>query len=596
MKTDDELMRFYRDGRQYELTDAERERLHNLPAFLAEMDAVPAIGTATAPAAEVSAEPKDAATFSNYTAKVVKKRLCFFAKSIQDIRTDLLTRTGDWPRQVGSTLFVFQADKSDGKQRYLTFTRPPALFAWIREKLTPQWKSGNGGAQDSIGVNFVTHEQLYQSLHANSRHYEGISRAPHWPERKDQFYDYGGALPPPSDRHRVFWQLIDFFCLADETYRLLAAAFFIAPAYYRTNATGTAGEMPQPLPRPLWLVDTVDAQRSGKSTLVKMDALLYGAAPLDVTMNQLTRNADEVLKRILSVPGRQKRIFLIDNITATIKDGTLASWVTSATLSGRAAYGHGDETRANDFTFAITVNGAEIDSDTATRAYTIKVRKRDEEYHSATGLTWEADVARFIAENRRQIFADILDMLDHAVPRQSDSRFPDFDATVLSAVCSTDEEFAACRARIEADATGANVDVELADEFTEAVENYLEALRKDYAVAEFDPNLPTLLTHATLKKILDQATGRLHEQSTKQIRTLLKSGLAERFSKKNPRLNRNDGHGGKYPEGIIYGVHLIGNATETAFQIVDLVPGNGGVMRSDVQRSTGTVKAATMRS
>lgn len=539
-------------------------------------------------------------TFSNYTEMVEKvsgkDRTYCHARPIKEVRADLLTRTGNWPRQIGSTLFVFQADKSDGNQRYLTFTKPPALFAWIRENLTPQWKSGNGGAQDSNGTNYVTMEQLYQSLHAHATHYEGISRAPHWPERQDQFYDYGGDLPPPSGGHRAFWQLIDFFCLADETYRLLAAAFFLAPMYYETSATGTAGEMPQPLPRPLWLVDTVDAQGSGKSTLVKMNALLYGAAVLDVTMSQLTRNADEVLKRILSVEGRQKRIFLIDNVTGTIKDGTLASWVTSATLSGRAAYGHGDETRANDFTWAITVNGAEIDTDTATRAYTVKVRKRDEEYHSANGLKWEADVTQYITRNRRQIYADILDLLDRAKSRESDSRFPDFDATVLSAVCETDEQFAACRARIEADATGANVDAELAAEFTEAVENYLEALWTEYAVTEYDPNLPTLLTVAVVKKILDDASGKLHEMSTKQVRTLLKCGLADHFSKKSTRLNRNDGHGGKYPDGIIYGVHLTGDATETAFQIIDLVPHSNGGMRPDVKRSTGTVKVATLRS
>lgn len=551
-------------------------------------------------AEQLAAEELEDRTFSNYTETVERRngkdRTYYHARPIKEVRADLLARTGNWPRQIGSTLFVFQADKGDGNQRYLTFTKPPALFAWIRENLVPQWKSGNGGAQDSNGVNYVTMEQLYQSLHAHATHYEGISRAPHWPLRQDQFYDYGGDLPPPSDGHRAFWQMIDFFCLADETYRLLAAAFFCAPMYYQTSATGTAGEMPQPLPRPLWLIDTVDAQGSGKSTLVKMNALLYGAAVLDVTMSQLTRNADEVLKRILSVEGRQKRIFLIDNVTGTIKDGTLASWVTSATLSGRAAYGHGDETRANDFTWAITVNGAEIDTDTATRAYTVKVRKRDEEYHSANGLKWEADVTQYITRNRRQIYADILDLLDHAKPRKSDSRFPDFDATDLSAVCSTDEQFAACRARIEADASGANVDAELAAEFTEAVENYLEALWTEHAVTEYDPNLPTLLTNAVVKSIIDKATGKLHEQSIKQVRTLLKSGLADRFSKKNPRLNRNDGHGGKYPEGIIYDVHLTGDATETAFNIVDLVPGNGGVMRPDVKRSTGTVKVSTLRS
>lgn len=529
-------------------------------------------------------------TFTNYSETVEpvngKDRTYCHALPLPQVAADLLAHTDNWPRQIGSTLFAFAPDKSDSNQRYRTFTKPPALFAWIRETLTPRWKAGNGGARDSTGVNYVTAEELYQHLLANAKHYEGISRAPHWPQRRDQFYDYG-ELPPPSEGHRAFWQLIDFFCLADDTYRTLAACFFVAPMYYKTDANG------EPLPRPAFMIDTVDAQGSGKTSLVNMNAALYRSGTIEVSLKQLQRDEDKIKRSILSTDGRRKRFCLIDNATDTVKDDTLARWIPAKDISGIAPYGHGDETRPNDITWCLTVNGGRVDTDAATRFYIIKVKKRETPYHSATGLKWEADVTRYITENRWQLYADILDMLDRAKPRDSDSRFPDFDATVLSAVCDTDEQFAACRTRIEADATGANVDAELAADFTEAVERYLATLRAERP--ELDPTLPTLLTNAVVKKELDTATGKLHEQSLRQIRDMLKSGLAPNFSKKNPRLNTNDGKGGKYPEGIVYGVHLIGDgATETAFQIVDLVPTSNGTMRPEVKHSTGTVKVATL--
>jgi len=535
----------------------------------------------------------DERTFTNYTeveekvgGKAKKYRI---ARGQAEIAADLLAHTDNWPRNVAKILFAFNPNATSEKQRYIFFREPPELFSWIKDRIPMKWAAGNGGGRDDTGVNFQTMKDIYDHLNRNGQQYEGISRAPHWPPRRDQFYDYG-ELPPPSDGHRAFWQLIDFFCLADETYRLLTAAFFIAPLYARCGSVEDA--IPQPLPRPQWIIDTVDAQASGKSTLAKKAAILYGAPHIRIEWKTLKTDPQKILQRILSTDGRKKRVALVDNATGIIEDQSLASWVTESTLSGDVKYVGGDPERPNDITWVVTVNGAEIDTDTATRSYIIKVRKPGDLTEEAK-TEWEQNLDKFIAHNRRQLYADMLDMLDHAKPRHSGSRFPDFDATVLSAVCDTDEQYADCRARIEADATGANVDAELADDFTEAVEALLCALREEHY--EYDPTLPTLLTNAVIKKILDEATGKLHEQSTKQIRTMLKSGLAPTFSKKNPRLNKNDGKGGKYPEGIIYGVHRIGDgATETAFQIVDLVPTCNGSMRYSISHSTGTVKMATL--
>lgn len=535
----------------------------------------------------------DPKVLTNYTEAVEKKRTVYYARTQREIRADLYKATGNWPRKVGGCVFVFQPGKSDSDQRYLTIRKAPALFSWIRETLTPRWKSCNGGAQDATGCNYVTMDQLFESIRADAITYQGISRAPHWPPRRDQFYDYG-ELPQASEGHRVFWQMIDFFCLANDTYTTLTAALFVAPMYYVVSRDETPGATPKPLPRPLWIIDTVDGQGSGKSTIAKKVALLYGANILDVTMSQMEKDPDKVLKRILSTEGRSKRVFLIDNITGTISNATLAAWVTAETLSGLAPYGRGEETRTNDFTWIGTVNGAAIDTDTASRAYTIKVKKRDGEYTDENGKPqpWEPTVDAFIYAHRLQLYADILDMLDHAKPRQSDSRFPDFDARVLSAVCRTDADFDACRASIEADATGANVDAELMDNFTEAVENYLTNL-SNVEDSGYTPTIPVMMSHAVITEIKTRAGGKLAEKSIKQIRDLLKTGLASRFSHRFKRLG--DSHPWR-KEAIVYGLHLIPDgATETEYQTLDLVTYNGNGTRPDIQHPSVTVKVATIR-
>ena len=559
---------------------------------------------ALADADEFSPPWERADILTNYTVSTEKvsgkTKTVLLARAQADIVADLYAATGDWPRKVGDTIFAFLGNRANSDQRYLTLRNPPAMFSWIRDTLAPRWKCGNGGSQDENGINFVTMEQLYEAIRRTAKTYEGISNAPHWPLRVDQFYDYG-ELPPPSQGHRAFWELIDFFTLATDTYRLLAAALFCAPMYYRTAAQDdTPGSTPKPLPRPLWVIDTMDAQMSGKSSLAKKVASLYGSAAFDVDMSQLKRDADEIKKRLLSVDGRRKRVFFMDNVTGTIKDATLASWITASTLSGRAAYGHGDATRPNDFTFVLTVNGAELDTDTSSRAYTIKVKLRDTEYKPKTTdeygnpRTWEPDVDHYIDTHRRQIQADIIDMIEHAKPRKSDERlsdkrFSDFDARVLSAVCQSDEEFEACRASIVADATGANVDAELVDNFTEAVENYLAQL-PDF-VSGYDPALPVMMSNAAVKDILDNCDAKLKDMTIKQLRTLLKAGLSTKFSRRFTRLAATYSW---RKEAIVYGLDRIPDgATETAYQILDIVTSPN--RRRSIERPTEPIRVATIR-
>ena len=533
-------------------------------------------GVDAAAALKVLAENPDPWTppwsLANFTVRKFKdekgkERDAYIAVPLERIRDDLFAAAGWWPRMVGGGMLVFDPSKRKASQRYRDLKTTSELFAWIGERMRTSWRQCG---LDADGVNFATRDELFASVAANAVYYEGISHAPHFPRRDDQFYDYG-KLPQPSRDHEAFWKLVGYFCPASDAYRTLIAALFAAPMYHRV--VGDADDKAKP--KPMWIIDTVDAQGSGKSSVVYMVALLYGDTPIKVDLKTLSSKPDEFTKRVVSKEGRSRRLVLIDNATGTIEGGVLAEFATAQTISGKRPYGHGEEARVNDLTWCITVNGAEIDTDAATRSYTIKVRKPDEPLvgrkSDGTIKTWEDIVGDYITANRLQIYAEILDMLHRAKPRASEGRFPDFDATVLSAVCATDAEFDAARNSIEADAVHANVDAELADSLTDAVEAYLDKLPT--VDSDFDRTTPTMITHKLMRAILAGAGGRLKDTNIKQMRTIIKSGLAPKFSKRFSRFPAS--RQGPRPEVVFYGMQLIADGASTnSYQVVDLVFAN----------------------
>ena len=273
-------------------------------------------------------------------------------------------------------------------------------------------------------------------------------------------FDLCGDLPKADPNAEAFWKLIGFMCPATDNDRLLMAAAFIAPLYYSLTAS-----------RPAWCIDTVDAQGSGKSTVVKLCARLYGCAPIDVDFATLKRDETAFKKRVVSSEGRQSRIALIDNITGdSVASASLAKFITAASISERAAYGRGESSRENDLTWFLTMNGASFDADMASRCYTLKIRKPID-----PDPFWEEEVFRHIDKNRLQILADMGAMLDRVNARsrsevwvRRDSRFARFDSLVLAAVCRDRDEFDALDGYLSATATETNVDQSAADTFAEA--------------------------------------------------------------------------------------------------------------------------------
>ena len=362
--------------------------------------------------------------------------------SMNEILSDVNVRFLGFPRNLGSVLF----DWSRATKQVMLIDNVDALFAWIQRisGKNVAWNQGNG---------YVTQRQLFEGLRQDGVKYMGLSNSPHYPARKDVFYTHD-PFPPPDPTHTLFWELIDFFNPSDAENRILIAAMFVAPIYYSKTAK-----------RPMWIVDTDDAQGSGKTTLVNMVAHLYGHAPLPIDIQQLDRDSDQITKRLISSEGRQARIVLLDNVIGTLKSPNLASLVTDTVISGRPAYGRGEETRPNDITYIATVNGAQVDTDIATRCYTVRIRAPENPKPS-----WEHEVFDYIERNRPQIFADILHMVrnnPNAKLMRRKSRFGMFDSVVLSSVCKGADEFNSVDAVLSNAASSANEDNDRAQEFSE---------------------------------------------------------------------------------------------------------------------------------
>ena len=442
--------------------------------------------------------------FSNYWETKIQKSngtpsIKQTPKPLNALINELKARFNDYPRRLGSALFDDNVDSTD---RICQLLSTDELFAWIQRKSNAivSWGRGNG---------FVPQKQLFAGLMQSATKYNGVSAAPHFPMRPDIYYIHA-PLPPPEADHAAFWRLIDFFNPADAANRTLIAAAFCAPMFYDSIND-----------RPMWLIDTDDAQGSGKTSIVNMNCHLYAEEPMDVDLSLIKGDATPLTKRLLSADGRRKRIVLFDNLDKTIKGGILAKLITAKSISGMAPYGRGEETRPNDLTYFGTVNGASVDTDMATRCYTLRIKAV-----SSPDPAWATSVRQYIDETRPLIFANIIDMIKNAPPRRRNkSRFGTFDATVLSAVCQTDDEFHAADLALVGESTRANEDVELCAEFKQLLDCKLKGTSK------YDASKPCVITQAAIVNILRESNSTLQYWKGTTIRQHIKAGHLPDFSK-----------------------------------------------------------------
>ncbi len=385
--------------------------------------------------------------FRNYEFEENKKHPEKIPLQINDLVSDVHTRLLGAPFRVGEELF--DRDRTTGEISYIYDASD--LFSWIARKTGKviDWARIDG---------CVTKTEFYSALKSEATAYSAISFTPDYPRRDDVFYTHP-EMPDPSPGHKALEKFVDFFTPVDDINRSLLTAFIMAPIYFKPLVA-----------RPLWIIDSPNGQGSGKSMIAEMVALLYGenvleGKPIDVSIYDLERNFQEVVKRIISTRGRNSRILRLDNVTGTLHSSNLAMLVTTGSISGRASYGRGEESRPNNLTYVVTVNGATVDTDIASRAYYIMVAKPKMNPH------WTSDVINYIQRNRMQIFADIIDIITkheiYDIPPAT--RMPQFETAILQAACGSPEQYQRVIAFLSTKKEETNTDEELARRIEEEI-------------------------------------------------------------------------------------------------------------------------------
>ena len=438
-------------------------------------------------------------------------------RGVDEVCGEIRERFLNFPRRLGGVLFDYTRNTDPKKRQIMPILTKDALKAWV---------NGTSGHQSDFasGGNFAGWGEIIERLLQTVPHYSGVGNAPWYPQRDDIFPVYP-LLPPADPTHARFWEFVDRFLPATDADRTLIAAFMLAPMFYTRNGS-----------RPAWAIDTVDAQASGKTSVVKMCAALYGETPIGLDLKTLNGDVNEVKKRLLSTEGRGRRIAFFDNVTESFKGANLADFITDATISGRASYGRGEESRVNDITWVATMNGGMVDTDMATRTYKIKVRKP-----KVYNKKWEPDTYAFIDAHRLQILADGLHMMANAPDRTRDqSRFALFDATVLSAVCATDAEFAAAAEALTDRAKESNEDIGYAVELADLIMRYMtrwDPKTRQTGEKGPEPGYAWIIRTADMDAILRSSEGAIRHWSAKRVRRLVAEGNSAHFAVGFDRIN-----------------------------------------------------------
>jgi hypothetical protein len=375
-----------------------------------------------------------------------KTKVTHKPRQINDLMRDIRTRLLGFPHKVGDSLFDHDRDTAG-----ISFLDNPAeLFSWMATKTgrNIQWKRGEG---------MTPRDELFSGLRQTARRFESVSTMPHFPPRGDTYYSHA-PLPPPSPDRECLQRLLEMFSPASPIHAILLKAFIAAPLFYIRH-----------IPRPAWIIDSEDGAGTGKTTMVEAVAHLYGTEVIRTSKPEMLYSAGDVLKRCLSGAGRMKRVLLVDNVQGNFASASYADMVTASSLSGRPAYGRGEETRWNDLTYVITANSANVDNDIAQRSWTIMLRR------SNIRPSWKADLTKFIDVNRLQIVADILDVLQANPPLtdQTSTRYPEFEQQVLQPMCGDMDEYSEAIKQVFSDQQTQNLEEDVAARISETIRHNL---------------------------------------------------------------------------------------------------------------------------
>ena len=350
-----------------------------------------------------------------------KEKLVKTPRAAQELLKDMRTRLLGAPYRIGEALF--DRDRDENKICYIN--NPAELFAWtaLKMKNVPLWANSTG---------MLTKQEFFSVVHREAEVFQSISYVPDFPKRDDVYY-MTAELPPPHPKHQFLRNFVDRFGPETLEDRDGIMVFTVTALYYLYG-----------VPRPAWVIDSRDGQGCGKTTIPEALAYLFGGSSeasevITIPYRSLERGTDEITKRLISSTGRQRRFALIDNVQGVFDSPELAEMITSRSISGRAPYGRGEESRPNNLTFVMTMNTATLGRDIAERSIFLHLKRRPYDPH------WKEALYADIRNYRLHIMADALDILKSELSYDlpTCTRFPEYERAVIQRVINDPERYSA---------------------------------------------------------------------------------------------------------------------------------------------------------
>lgn len=416
--------------------------------------------------------------------------------TMREVKDLICKVTNDFPRRTDSALFV-----DDPQHGIAWLQNSAAMFGWLCNSTgIVEWRR-------SVGA--VTKEEIFHEYRRSAPNYAAVESLPHEPLRTDHYYT---CKPVEPGRGEFLEDFLDKFSPETDIDRDLIQAMLA------TVLWGGSGGM-----RPCFVITTNDGPGSGKTTLVRMIANIFGGFLSFDRGEQVA----EIKTRLLSPEALTKRICLIDNVKSPKWSwGEFEGLITSSIISGKRMY-LGEGSRPNTITWCLTLNGANLSTDMAQRSVIIKLKR------PTNSGAWEEETRSFVEAYRMEIIADLIGMLrrePHSFERFT--RWADWESAVLARVPNP---AVAQQAIIDRQGT---VDAEQ-EENEEIEENFATELRRlEYDVVEERIFIPSRICAQWFNRLINERM--TPTAVTRTLRQMIKEG---RFSSLMENHHKGNGRG-----------------------------------------------------
>jgi hypothetical protein len=403
--------------------------------------------------------------FRNYTFEEIpdgeRMKPILRGRPLPDIAEQLHRLTFGWPKRVGPSLFVL-----DANDRPLQLLTTEALFAWIGSVLAREYPSGADPVEWN-GRAGPTKTEFRAYLEQNAEPWESVELHPHEPPISGAYYCPHPAAGGDGKALTEFVRMFSPDTPEDED---------LIRAYVATLAWGgPAGQ------RPMWLFTAAEGDRKagrgiGKSILASTVASIFGGS-LEIKQ---TDDYEKIKSRLLSPEARSLRVIMLDNLKSLrFTWGDIEGLITSPTISGHELF-KGEGRRPNHLSLVVTANAPSLNTDISDRAIIVKLTR------PSFDATWFERLDDFVKENQWAIIGDALAMLREPSREVTEpSRWGPWQRDVLARVAPEPQ---VVQKLINARAGEVNVDAEEAAEvraeIADLIRERLERVRELHLIGD----------------------------------------------------------------------------------------------------------------